>query len=691
MTHSHYLSRLKSLVLLCSQLLLTVSPAMVHAAESSTLPSSVAADSSGMDKSVAPGDDFNRYANGGWLASSVIPDDKVYIGLFDILAEDASSRVRSLIEHAGSAPTGSAERKVGDYYNAYLDMDAINKAGLTPLQPQLNAIHNIHNKNELASYLGSRLRADVDPLNTSSFYTENLFGLWVGQQFHDHTQYTGYLLQGGLGLPDREFYLSPSPSMEKIRTAYKTYIVNLLKLAQVSHPEQAARHVFDLEMRIAKGHSNREESENMQKADNKWSKADFDRKAPGLNWHAYFVAAGLDAQPSLVVWHPGAFASSAALVKAVPLSNWKDYLQFHALSQSVNVLPQPFFDETFKLGAILEGLKTPEPRWKYAERSTSNALGGEVGKMYVAENFSPEAKAKIQAMVSNLMAAFDVQVRNISWMAPSTKQEALAKIKSFYVGVGYPDTWRDYTGLAIDPADAFGNRERTQQFDYQYALSKLGKPVDVTEWCMNPQTVNAVNMPLQNAINFPAAILQKPFFDVNASDAANYGAIGAIIGHEISHSFDHTGSMVDARGELRDWWTKADLLHFEQSTKALVSQFSAYKPFPDLAVNGAQTLDENIADLTGVTASFNAFHAALAQRGVTPTKQLDQEFFLAFATAWRSKMREEAMRADMVSDGHALSEYRLLTVRNLDAWYNAFDVQPGQKLYLAPEDRVKIW
>lgn len=686
--------QLKVLVRLYLQAMLATSvsfcaaSASVHAADT---PKAASADTSGMDTSVRPGDDFNLYANGGWIKTAVMPDDKSDIGIFDLLAEDADAKVKKLIEQSSSAAPGSAQRKVGDYYNAYLNTDAIDKLGLAPLQAQLRSIDAINDQKALAQYFGAHLQVDVDPLNSTNFFTENLFGLWVGQEFHDHTKYTGYLLQGGLGLPDREFYISTSPDMAKIRRAYQAHIAAMFKLAKIARPDQAAKHIFALEMQIAKGHADREASEDMQKADNKWSKADFDKYAPGLEWASYFAAAGLGARADLMVWHPGAIKSTSALVKSVPLANWKEYLRFHALSQHVGVLPRPFFDESFRLNAILYGIKTPEPRWKYAVRSTSAALGEEVGQLYVAQNFSLEAKEKIKKMVGNLMAAFDVQLANISWMAPSTRQEALAKIKSFYVGVGYPDKWRNYAGLKIDANDAFGNRERSQQFEYHYALSKFDQPVDVAEWCMLPQTVNAVNMPLQNAINFPAAILQKPFFDVNASDAANYGAIGAVIGHEISHSFDRTGSMIDAKGELRDWWTTDDLSHFQQATKVLADQFSAYKPFPDLAVNGAQTLDENIADLTGLTASLNAFHAALQQSGVALSKQQDQQFFLAFATAWRSKMREQAMRSNMVSDGHALPQYRVLTVRNLDAWYDAFNVQPGQTLYLAPDARVKIW
>lgn len=682
--------RRTKLARLCSQMVLALAATAscaalaAHAADTPTV-------DTGMDTSVAPGVDFNLYANGGWLKNEVMPDDKAYVGIFETLADEADAKVQAIIEKAVNAAPGSDERKIGDYYTAYMNVAAIDKLGLKPLKPEMDAINRIADKKALASYFGAHLRADVDPLNATNFDTDNLFGLWVGQEFHDHTKYTGYLMQGGLGLPDREFYVSDSPEMAKIRSAYLAHIAAMFKLANVPQPEQAAKRVFDLEMQIAKGHGTREESEDMHKADNKWTKADFDKNAPGMVWRNYFGAAGLAARPDLMVWHPGAVRSTAALVDSVPLATWKDYLRYHAISQHANVLPHQFFDEAFKLNAIMSGSKSPRPHGKYAIWATSGALGEVIGKLYVEQNFSPAAKAKVRDMVNNLLSAFEVQVNNISWMAPSTRAEALNKIKTFYVGVGYPDHWRDYSSLKISAADAYGNLDRTRLFNYHYAISKFGKPVDLTEWCMTPQTVNAVNMPLQNAINFPAAILQKPFFDPNGSDADNYGAIGSVIGHEISHSFDHTGSMIDGKGELRNWWTDEDLAHFEKATKVLVDQYSAYKPFPDLAENGAQTLDENIADLTGLNASLAAFHTALTKSGVAVDKAQDQAFFLAFAKAWRAKMRDAAMRSDMVSDGHALPQYRVLTVRNVDAWYDAFDIQPGQPLYLAPTERVRIW
>ena len=654
-------------------------------------PAQISPMQAGMDTSVQPGDDYYRYVNGLWEQAAVIPNDKSSVGITQMLRDESDAAVLKLIEQARLAPEGSAARKVGDFYSAYLNTDAINQLGLAPLMPQLNSINSIHTRSALSGYLGKHLRADVDPLNATSFFTENLFGLWVAQGFHDHTRYTGYLLQGGLGLPDREYYLSDSAKMAQIRSTYLTHISALFKLANLPNAEQAAQRVFDLELKIAAGHAKRADSSDMHLADNLWKISDFANKAPGMDWNAYFASAGLSRQSAFIVWHPTAFKTSAGLIATTPLATWKEYLRFHALNQHSAVLPQAFFDQKFRLNSVLTGAKVPLPRWKYAVNATNSALGEVVGKLYVTDHFSADAKVKINEMVANLMAAFKERVNNIRWMAPSTKAEALAKISSFYVGVGYPDKWHDYSGLVVKDQQALANADRASEFAYRSALAKFGKPVDVTEWCMTPQTVNAVNMPMQNAINFPAAYLQIPNFDINASDAANYGAIGSTIGHEISHSFDHTGAMIDAKGELRNWWTNNDLAHFQQSAKALADQFSGYRPFPDLAVNGEQTLDENIADLTGLMAAFDAYHIALQKKGMAPNKESDREFFLANGYKYRSKMREEVLRFAIIGDGHAPGMYRALTVRNLDAWYDDFDVQSGQTLYLAPQDRVKIW
>jgi len=688
---------LKPVASVCLQVMLSVPlmHSMAHAADApsaaATRPASSVKKETGMDTSVAPGDDFNRYANGGWEKTAVIPDDKVTVGIFDVLVEESDAKVLKIIEQATKAEAGSATRKIGDFYASYLNIDAINQRGLAPLQAELQSIADIKDKAGLATYLGKHLRADVDPINATNVFTENLFGLWVSQGFHDHTKYMPYLLQGGLGLPDREYYLSSSPRMAEIRKNYLAHITATLKLINVPDAELAAKRVFDLEVLIAKGHANREATSDVLKADNTWSLADFNRQAAGLDWATYFKAAGLDAQGKFIIWHPTALKASSALVKNAALASWQDYLRFHAINQRSTVLPQAFFDQRFKFYSTLNGAKAPQLRWKYAVTATNNALGEEIGKLYVAENFSADSKTRINGMVSNILAAFGERVQALRWMTPATKQEALAKIKATYVGVGYPDKWRDYSGLVVDANDAYGNRERSQEFEYRRALAKFGQPVDVTEWCMNPQLVNAVNMPLQNAINFPAAYLQSPNFDLAASDATNYGALGATIGHEISHSFDNSGAMFDAKGELRNWWNKADLAHFKTSSKALIAQFNQYKAFPDLSINGAQTLGENIADLAGLMAAYDAYRTSMKQKGQMITKDDEQEFFLAYARSWRGKMRDETLRTAIITNEHAPGQYRVLTVRNLDAWYDAFAVQPGQKQYLAPKDRVKVW
>jgi putative endopeptidase len=646
----------------------------------------------GLDTSVAPGDDFNLYANGGWEKETVIPADKSSWSISAQLSEDTDKQIVKLVEKAMLAPPGSQERKVGDYFSAYLDSAHIEQLGLAPLKAGLQKIAGLNDKAALASYLGAHLRADVDPINNTDLATENLFGLWVAQGFHDHSKYTAYLLQGGLGLPDREYYLSKNPKMVTLRAKYLTHIAAMLQLAGIPDAQKAAHRVLDLERKIAQSHASRETTSNVLKADNTWNAAQFAKKAPGLDWNAYFGAAGLASQKSYIVWHPGALKGGAALVASTPLDTWKDYLRFHAINQRAAVLPQAFVDQRFSFySRTLYGIPQPEARWKKALAATNNALGEAVGKLYVEQHFSAEAKARVRAMVTNILAAFSERIAALDWMAASTKAEAQAKLKAMYVGVGYPDKWRDYADLAVSAQDAFANEDRAEEFAYRQALAKLGKTVDPTEWCMTSQEVNAVNMPMQNAMNFPAAILQAPFFDMKATDATNYGSIGATIGHEISHSFDDSGAQFDSKGELRNWWTKADLQHFKKSGTALAAQFSAYKPFPDLALNGQQTLGENIADLAGLLVAHNAFLSSLDKPDAATTKRTDEEFFMAYAQSWRSKERDEAMRNQVMSNEHAPAQYRVLTVRNLDAWYKAFDVKQGQRLYLRPEARVRVW
>jgi len=647
----------------------------------------------GMDTSVKPGDDFDAYANGGWKKETQIPADKSRWGVFSELAEKTSKQLAELVEQAKQAPVGSEGRKVGDFYASMMNIKAIDEAGMAPLKARLEKIDALRDKSALATYLGEGLRADVDPINAANVWTENPFGMWVSQGFHDNSKYTAYLLQGGLGMPDREYYLSKNPKMADIRAKYRDHVATMLKLAGIADPEQAAVRVLNLESKIALTHAPREDTSNVLKADNTWNRADFSSKAKGMDWAAYFAAAGLAEQSSFIIWHPSAIKGEAALVASASLADWKDYLRFHAINTRSTVLPHAFEDQHFAFyGTTLAGTPEQEARYKRAIDITNVAMGDALGKLYVEKYFSPEAKAKVREMVSNLLAAFSERIAALDWMAPKTKAEAQAKLKSMYVGVGYPDKWLDYTGLEVSADDAFGNLGRAEDFAYQRALAKLGKAVDVTEWCMVPQEVNAVNMPMQNAINFPAAILQAPFFDLKASDAANYGSIGVTIGHEISHSFDDSGAQFDSKGELNNWWSKADLTHFKKSAKALVTQYSAYRPFPDLPVNGQQTLGENIADLAGLNAAFGAYHKSIGKpTDAESAKRADQEFFLAYAETWRNLQREQALRKQITTNEHAPATYRVFTVRNLDAWYSAFDVKAGEKLYLTAKDRVRVW
>ena len=652
-------------------------------------------DLAALDRSVAPGDDFYAFANGTWLKTTEIPSDRSFWGVNAELVEKTDKRVADLIQEAAAkALAGSQARKIGDYYQTYLDEARIDQLGLAPIRPTLARIGAIRTKPALAAELGRELRADVDAMNNTQFHTANLFGLWVEQDLNDPGRYAPYLLQGGLGLPDRDYYLVDNPRMAEIRAAYKAHLVRVLGLVGVKDAQAAAGRVYDLETRIARAHATRAESEDVKKADNPWTRAEFAAKAPGLDWAAFFSAAGLERQPRFIVWHPQAVTGEAALVASVPLSTWREYLALHQVEQVSGVLPKAFRDESFAFyGRTLNGTPQQSARWKQAVGATNDALGEAVGQLYVARYFPPRSKVAVEGMVKDLMAAFRARIERLSWMAPATKAEALRKLATLKVGVGYPDHWIDYSGLTVVKGDAFGNAERAELFEYRRNVAKLGRTVDRGEWAMTPQAVNAVNLPIRNAINFPAAILQAPYFDARNPASMNFGGTGATIGHEISHSFDDEGAQFDADGRLRNWWTPGDFAHFRASAQALAAQFSRYHPFPDLALNGEQVLSENIADLAGLNAAYDAYRMANggregpAMQGFTG----DQQFFLAFAQSWRTKIREAALRQRVITDGHAPPEFRADTVRNLDPWYPAFDVKPGQKLYLTPQERVRIW
>jgi putative endopeptidase len=674
----------------------TTSPTVKPPAAAPAKAPAAGVDLTGIDHSVQPGDDFDGYANGAWRAKAVIPEDRSSTGVFFDVFQKAEKRNAELIQGlAASHPVaGTDAKRIADYYTAYMDQAAIEQHGLSSLQPQLDAINAIANPVDLARVLGAGLRADVDPLNATNYQTEQLFGLFVAQGLEDPAHNMPYLLQGGLGMPNRDYYLSSDPHMVAIRDQYKTYVAAVLKQAGVADADAKAASIYALEEKIAKAQASIVETEDVHKANNPWPMADFAKKAPGLDWATYFKAAGLDAQPVVDAWQPGAIAQLSALTASQPLQTWKDWLVFHALNRNASVLPKAFDDLSFGFyGTALTGTPKQRDRWKRALSAVNNSLGDAVGKLYVQKYFPASSRAQVQQMVTNLLAVFPERIDKLDWMSPETKAKAKAKVAATNVGVGYPDTWRDYSSLDIKPDDALGNAERARIAETRHQIAKLGQPVDRKEWWMTPQTVNAVNLPLQNALNFPAAILEPPFFDPGADAAANYGSIGATIGHEISHSFDNTGAEFDASGRMANWWTPSDAAHFKAAGAKLIAQYDAYEALPGLHLNGAQELGENIADLAGLSVAHDAYIKSLGGKPAPVIDGLtgDQRFFLAFAQSWRSKTRDAALRAQVVSDGHAPGRFRAQTVRNIDAWYDAFAPKPGQALYLKPEDRVRIW
>lgn len=671
-----------------------------HAAPSASVPapatSASGLDLAAIDHAVKPGNSFFMHANGNWYKHATIPADRSSVGTFYTIFKRTRKRTADIIRHAGDkhpAP-GSNEARIAQYYAAYMDTKAIEKHGLKPLAPELDAIDGIKSRKDLARVLGDRLRQDVDPINATNFHTNHLFGLFVAQGLTDPAHNIAYLLQGGLTMPSRDYYLSNDKTMAGYRAKYKAYIAAMLKQAGVKHANDAAKRVFGLEIKIAKAQDSLVESQNVHKANNLWSLADFDKKAPGLDWKAYFKAAGLAKQKVIDAWQPEAITRLSKLAATAPLQSWKDLLTFHTLDRYAAVLPKKFADLSFRFhDHTLQGVPEQKARWKRAVAATNHALGFAVGKLYVEQYFPPSAKAKIQDLVHNLIAAFGNRIDDLTWMQAQTKKKAKAKLKTLKVKVGYPEHWPSYAGLKITDDDPLTNAINAEKFHTQKRLAVLGKAPNRDHWWMNPQLVNAINLPLENELQFPAGILQPPFFDPEADAAHNYGAIGAIIGHEISHSFDNMGSQFDATGRLHNWWTKADAKQFKALTQRLAKQYSRYGALPGLHVNGEQTLGEDIADVSGLTIAHVAYHKSLDGKPAPTIVGLtgDQRFFLAFAQSWQSKMRPAALRQRLKTDVHAPPQFRAETVRNLDAWYKAFDIPPTAKLYLKPDQRVQIW
>lgn len=646
-----------------------------------------------MDRSINPGDDFYRYANGGWLKTATIPTGQTTFDNRAILTEKANQQVRTLIESAASSHSaaGSVTQKVGDYYASFMDQEAIEARGMKPLADEMAEIAAIHDKTSLSGYLGRTLNSEVDGLTNNA---DHVFGVWINQGFEDSEHNLPHLWQGGLGLPDRDNYRDSSPQAAELRAKYRAHIAAMLKLIGVADGDQRSERVLALETRIAQAFAPNEDAADVFKQNNPWKRADFSAKAPGMDWDAYFKSAGLAGQMNFLVWQPSALTGVAELVANASIDDWKDYLRLHLLDHYATVLPKAVADEHFAFfGKVLSGATVTPVRQPLAIAATNGALPQAVAQLYTHSSFPPEAKAKAQAMAAELLVAFRGRISNLTWMSAPTKQKALAKLSAFKIFVGYPDTWIDYSTLEVARGDAFGNVRRAEAFNRTRNLARLKQPVDPIDWPLNPQAPGAVIMFSPNAEFFSAAILQAPYFDAQGDTASNYGSAGAGMAHEISHSFDELGNIYDAQGRLDRWWTDADRDAYHALGAKFAAQLDGYCPLADACVKGKQVLNESISDLAGLQVAHDAYVASLKGKPDAVISGLtgEQRFFLAFAQRWRKLQSEAALRKQIATDTHLPPEPRSDNVRNVDAWYEAFRIPAGAKLYLKPESRTTIW
>ena len=638
-------------------------------------------DEAGMDRSVKPGDDFFRFAGGGWLAKTEIPADRAAFGMFNVLQERSLAQTRTILDEASAQP-GS---KIGDFYASFMDQATIDQRGITPLAPMFARLKGATTREALLVEMAKLQRQGVG----------GLIGLFVNQDEKAPDHYIVSVNQGGIALPNRDYYLKDDPKLAAVRAAYQANSAKMLALiGEGDNAEARAQAVFAFEKALAEAHWTAIQSRDSDATYNKWSAADFDAKAPGMPWGALRTAYGVAGESDFIVAQPSAITGEAKVVGATPVEVLRDYAMLRTVRSFAAYLAKPIDDAHFSFyGPILSGQAVQRDRWKRGVGIVSGAMGEEIGKVYVARYFPPATKAAADTLVKNIIAAMGARIDKLSWMTPATKAKARAKLASFTPKIGYPSQWRDYSALQIDRSDIVGNVARAAAFEYDRGLAKLGKPIDRAEWFMTPMTINAYANPVMNEIVFPAAILQPPFFDAKADPAVNYGGIGAVIGHEISHHFDDQGRKYDPTGKLTDWWTPADVAAFEKLTAKLVAQYDGYEPLPGQRIQGGLTLGENIADLAGLSVALDAYHKSLGGKPAPVIDGLtgDQRFYLGWAQVWRTKYKEQALRSQLLADPHSPGEYRTATVRNLDPWYAAFKAQPGQKQYLAPADRVRIW
>ncbi len=640
-----------------------------------------------MDLTADPGNDFFQYVNGTWVDNLEIPADKSSYGAFTILRDESQDHVMKIIKSSaeGDFADGTDEQKVGDFYRAYMDTDKLNELGISPINADIEKIEGITNYDELAAYFAYATRYGyASPFN-------------VGQNadFKSPDSYMIYTWQSGLGLPERDYYFKDDAKSQEIRDAYVKHIETMFTLAEFDAPSDNAQMLFDMESRIAEMHMKKEEVRNWAANYNKVPVSELSTHMPNFPWELFLKEMELDDLDSIVFLQTDFMKQMDTFITETSLEDWKVFLKWGLLNASASRLSEDFDTANFNFySKTLRGVEEPEPRWRRAV-SLSNAHVGEViGKVYVKQYFPPEAKERMTEMVSNLLLAYKDSIEKLDWMTDETREQALDKLSKFTVKIGYPDTWKDYSQLVVKGSDLFGNLKRSSDVAYEEMLKKQGGPVWKHEWGMTPQTVNAYYNPTANEIVFPAAILQPPFFDMNAEDAVNYGGIGAVIGHEIGHGFDDSGSTFDGDGALRNWWTDTDRQEFEARTAKLVEQFNEFEALPELFVNGEYTLGENIGDLGGISIALKAYHLTLEgeEAPVIDGYTGNQRVFIGYGQVWASKYRDEALRSQIQTDTHSPTKFRTNgALRNVPEFYEAFDVTEENELYLPPEERVKIW
>jgi len=639
------------------------------------------------DRTVRPQDDFYRFVNGKWLAATEIPADKSNYGMFAMLDDKSEASLREIIESAAAAnaSVGTDAQKVGDFYASFMDEGAVNALGVKPLAGELARIDAIRTPRDLAVAFGRLQRIGV----------AQPFGYFVSIDEKDSSTYISYFYQRGLTMPDRDYYLSDDDKMKSARVAYRTYVRDLLTAVDEKDAQAVADRIAAIETRLAKAQWTRVQNRDAEKTYNKYAVADAQKEMPALDWRAFFEGAASPKVDAVVISQPSFFKEINAAVKEIPLAQWREYLRYQLLDSYAPYLNQQLVNLHFEFhGRALSGVAEIKPRWKRGVDIVENTIGELAGKVYVERHFSADAKQRVAKLVGNLQTAYSQGIDQLQWMSPTTKAQAHVKLAKFTAKIGFPDKWEDWSKLEVKRDDLIGNILRASAVDYDRDIAKLGQPVDRTEWHMTPQTVNAYYNPPANEIVFPAAILQPPFFNMAADDAVNYGAIGAVIGHEISHGFDDQGRHYDGDGNLNNWWTDADDKEFRARTAMLVKQFAGFSPLPNQFVNGELTLGENIADVSGVAMAYRAYQLSLngKQSPVLDGFTGEQRFFIGYAQVWARKYRDDEMRKRLLTDPHSPSEYRVNgIVANQPEFYAAFDLKSKDKLFREPAERVKIW